>query len=106
MRRRVSPSTVSMALRSKQDQLGKLAGSEPRHSAAVVYPPEREAAVTLDAVPAQLGGLKPFAAHGLHGIAEDCLHLSDFYPHARSEWLRARCSVIQVVSSVIAPQPT
>jgi hypothetical protein len=26
-----------------------------------------------------------FAAHGLHGMPEDRLHMSDFYEHARSE---------------------
>jgi hypothetical protein len=29
--------------------------------------------------------LESFAAHGLHGIPEDRLHMSDFYEHARSE---------------------
>jgi len=42
-------------------------------------------AVTIEAVPAQLGDLESFAAHGLHGIPEDRLHMSDFYEHARSE---------------------
>jgi hypothetical protein len=37
--------------------------------------------VTLEAVPAQLGDLELFASHGLYGIPEDCLHVSDFDEH-------------------------
>src|SRR5258708_11625572 len=36
-------------------------------------------------MPPHLGALEWFAAHGLHGIREDRLHMSDFYEHARSE---------------------
>jgi hypothetical protein len=57
----------------------------PRHSAAVVHSPERQASITIEAVPAEVGDLESFAAHGFHGIPEDCLHMSDFYEHARSE---------------------
>src|ERR1700680_4869630 len=71
MRRKVSLSTVSTALRRKPDQVGKLAGGEPRKPAPVLHPPECQASVTIEAVPAQLGGLESFAAHGLHGIPED-----------------------------------
>src|SRR5712692_9454801 len=85
MRRKVSLSTVFTAVRSKQEQVGKLACSQPRHPAAVIHPPECQASVTIEAVPAQVGFLESFAAHGLHGIPEDCLHMSDFYRHARSE---------------------
>jgi hypothetical protein len=54
-------------------------------TAAVINPPECQASVTIEAVPAQLGDIETFAAHGLHGIPEDRLHMSDFYEHARSE---------------------
>jgi hypothetical protein len=46
---------------------------------------ECQASVTIEAVPAQVGFLESFAAHGLHGIPEDRLHMSDFYEHTRSE---------------------
>ena len=65
MRRKVSLSTVSTAVWSKQEQVGKLACGQPRHPAAVIHPPECQAPVTFEAVPAQLGGLEWFAAHGL-----------------------------------------
>jgi len=52
----LSLSTMFTALRSKQDQFQKLACGKPRHPAAVVNPPECQASVTLDAVPAQIGG--------------------------------------------------
>jgi hypothetical protein len=51
----------------------------------IIDPPECQASVTIDAVPAQIGDLEWFAAHGLHGISEDRFHTSDFYEHARSE---------------------
>src|SRR5713226_4032469 len=85
MRRKLSLSTVFTAVRSKQEQVGKLACCQPRHSAAVINPPECQASVTIEAVPAQVGGFESFAAHGLHGIPEDRLHMSNFYEHARSE---------------------
>src|SRR5882762_7193183 len=82
MRREASLSTVFTAVRSKQEQVGKPACCQPRHPAAVINPPECQASVTIEAVPAQVGFLKSFATHGLHGIAEDRLHMSDFYKHA------------------------
>src|SRR5450432_494331 len=84
MRRGVLSSNFT-AVRSKQEQLGKLACCQPRHPAAVINPPECQASVTIEAVPAQVGLLESFANHGLHGIPEDRLHTSDFYKHARSE---------------------
>jgi hypothetical protein len=82
---KVSRSTVFTALRSKQEQIGKLARCQPREPAAVIiiHPPKCQAPVTLEAVPAQVGDLESLAAHGLHGIPEDRLYLSDFYQHAR-----------------------
>jgi hypothetical protein len=64
--------------RSEPKQLWKLAGCQPRHSAAVVKPAEREASVTIKAVPAKIRGLKSFASHGLYRIAEERLNVSDF----------------------------
>ena len=77
-------------MRRKQDQVGKLAGRQPWEPAAVLEPPEGQAPVTFEAVPAQFGVLEPFAAHGLHGIAEDRLHLSDFYQHGSCLSIAAR----------------
>jgi CRISPR/Cas system type I-B associated protein Csh2 (Cas7 group RAMP superfamily) len=54
---------------------GKLACFQPRHPAAVINPPECQVSVTIEAVPAQVGFLESFAAHGLHGyrkIASTC----------------------------------
>ena len=83
IRRKVSWSTVFPPLRSKQEQLGKLACGKPRESAAIVNPPECQASVTIQAVPAQMGDIDPCAAHGLHGIPEDRFHMSDFDEHDR-----------------------
>src|SRR5579864_1966437 len=82
MRGKVSLSPVWTALRSKQEQVGKLAGCQPWKPAAVIQAPECQASVTLEAVPAQVGSLQSFAAHGLHRIPEDRLHVSDFCEHA------------------------
>lgn len=87
VRRKVSRGAVFTTVRSKPDEVGKLACGQPREPAAVIQPPECQAPVTLDAVPAQPGGLERFAAHGFHGIPEDGFHLSDFYRHARSATL-------------------
>ncbi len=80
---------VFTALRSKQEKVGKFACCQPRHSAAVVHSSKREASVTVQAIPAQIGILETFPSHGLHGIPENCLHLSDFYGHARPESRRS-----------------
>src|SRR6266850_947347 len=87
MRRKVALSAVVTALRSEQDQVGKLDCCQPWEPAAVIHPPECQASVTIEAVPAQLGNLEPFAGHGLHGISEDRLHLSDFYEHCAYPFL-------------------
>jgi hypothetical protein len=77
MRRKISQSDFP-AEWSIEDQAGKLACCQPREPTAVVHPPECQTPVTIDAVPAQRGGLERFAAHGLYGIAEDRLDKSDF----------------------------
>jgi hypothetical protein len=70
MRRKVRLSTV-FTVRSKQEQVGKLACCQPRETAAVANPhsPECQTSVTIEAVPAQVGDLESFAAHGLHFAA-------------------------------------
>src|SRR5688500_18334671 len=85
MRRQVFRGTVFAALRSKHGQVGKLACRQPWEPAAVIHPPERQAPVTIEAVPAHVRGLESLAAHGLYRIPEDRLDMSDFDRHARSE---------------------
>jgi len=70
-------------MRSKEQQVWKLACGQPREPAAVVDLSECQASVPLDAVPPQLGGLEPFAAHRLHGIAEERFYMSDFDEHVK-----------------------
>jgi len=43
--------------------------------------PERQAPVSFDAVPAELGGFELMARHGLHRIAENRLYIPDRYGH-------------------------
>jgi hypothetical protein len=68
-------------VRSKQQQIGKFARYQPWETAAVIYAPKGQAPVAIEAVPAKLGGLEPFAPHGLYGIPEDRLYLPDFDEH-------------------------
>jgi len=84
VRGKVPPGTVLAAERSKQDEVGKLAGGEPRERAAVFHAPQGQAPVAIEAVPAQIGGVEAFAAHRFHGIPEDRFHLSDFHAHVCS----------------------
>jgi hypothetical protein len=83
MRWKISRGTVFTAVRGKSDQVRKLACRQPWEPAPVINPPERKTPVTFEAVPPQLGALESFAAHGLHGIPEDGLYMSDRYAHAR-----------------------
>jgi hypothetical protein len=87
-------STVFAALRSKQEELGKLACCEPRHTATVLNPPKCQASVTLEAVLAQVGDFERFASHGLHGIPEDRLDMSDLYEHAEFEYCISQSSSV------------
>ena len=87
MRRDLPGATVTPT-RNKPHQVRKLAGAQPRELAAVIHPPKRQASVTLQAVPAQVGDLQSFPSHRLHGIPEDRLHTSDFNKHARSKSTR------------------
>ena len=81
MRRNFFLSTFFTTTWNKRDQVGKLARAQPRELAAVINPPECQAPVAIEAVPAQLGDVKSFARHGLHGIPEDRFYVSDFYKH-------------------------
>src|SRR5205807_1117589 len=81
MRRNFFLSTVFTTTWNKRDQVGKLARAQPRELAAVINPPECQAPIAIEAVPAQLGDVKSFARHGLHGIPEDRFYVSDFYKH-------------------------
>jgi hypothetical protein len=85
MRGKPSLSSVVTPAWAKQDQVGELAGGQPREPAAVLHSPERQAPVPLETVPAQHGGLQPLAAHGLHGISVDRLYVSDFHGQAPQE---------------------
>ena len=62
--RKVSRSCVPIAERGIEHQVGKPACRQPGKIAAVVHPPEREASVAVEAVPAQVGRLESFPAHG------------------------------------------
>jgi hypothetical protein len=66
--RKVSLSAV-LTVRSKQEQIRKLACCQPREPAVVIHLPECQAPVTIEPVPAEVRGVEGFAAHGFRGIA-------------------------------------
>ena len=77
VRREVSTDSGSPPLRSKENQLRKLGGGQPGETAAIVCPTEGQAPVAVKTVPAQVGDLVRFAAHGLHWVPEEPLYFTD-----------------------------
>src|SRR4030095_15011925 len=65
----------------KENQPGKCGGAQPGEAAAIVSPTERQAPVTLDTVPAQVGDLEKFAAHGLDWVPEERRYFTNFDRH-------------------------
>ncbi len=65
-------------------QIGKLGCGEPRKSAFVFGASHREASVSLETVPPELGRLESFAGHGFHRIPEDRLDMTDVCHGERS----------------------
>ena len=83
VRREVSINGGSPPLWSKEDQLRKLGGSEPGETAAIVSPMQGQAPVAVKTVPAQVGDLEKFAAHGLHWVPEERLYFPNLDRHVR-----------------------
>jgi hypothetical protein len=90
MRREVSNQGVSPALWSKENQLRKLGGGEPRKSAAIVSPMKGQAPIAVKAVPAEVSNLERFAAHGLDDVPEEPLYFTDLDRHVRGRRPRER----------------
>ena len=83
VRREVSIDGGSPPLWSKENQLGKLGGGQPGETAAIVSPTEGQAPVAVQTVPAQVGDLERFAAHGLHWVPEERLYFTNLDKHDR-----------------------
>jgi hypothetical protein len=83
VRREVSPDGGSPPQGSKENQLRKLAGSQPGETAAIVNPAEGQAPVAIKTVPTQVGNLEKFTAHGLHGVPEERLYFTNLDRHVR-----------------------
>ena len=92
-------------LRRKQHQLRKLACCQKREPAAVIDPPERQASIALDAVPAQFCRLKPFPTHRLNRIPEDRLHPPDFRDHAGQLFRTAQRLIRRIETRAPAAAP-
>ena len=83
VRREVSTDGGSTSLWSKEKQLGKLRGGQPGETAAIVSPTKGKAPVAVKAVPAQIGRLERFAAHGLHWVSDERLYFTNLDRHVR-----------------------
>ena len=83
VRREVSLDGGSPPLWSKENQVRKLGGGQPGETAAVISPTECQAPVAVETVPAQLGDLEKFAAHGLHWIPEERFYFTNLDRHVR-----------------------
>src|SRR6185369_8284504 len=83
MRREVSIDGGPPPLWGKEDQLRELSGRQPWEAAAIADPTEGETPVAVQTVPAQVGSLERFAAHGLHRVPEERLDLADLDGHVR-----------------------
>src|SRR5258705_3205518 len=81
VRREVSIDGRSPTLRSKENQLRKLGGGQPGETTAIVKPTEGQAPVAVKTVPAQVGDLERFAAHGLHRVPKERLDLTNLDGH-------------------------
>ncbi|HVQ14549.1 MAG TPA: hypothetical protein VMS40_13200 [Vicinamibacterales bacterium] len=81
VRGQVSIDGRSPSPRSKENQLRELGGGQPREPAAIVSPTESQAPVAIKAVPAEIGDLQRFAAHGLYGVPEERLNFTDLGSH-------------------------
>ncbi len=58
---------------SKENQLRQPRSSQPGETGPIVNPTEGQAPVTIKAVPAQVGDLEKFTAHGLHWVPDERL---------------------------------
>lgn len=83
VRREVSLDGGSPPLWSKENQVRKLGGGQLGKTAAVVSPTECQAPVAVETVPAQLGDLERFPAHGLHWIPEERFYFTNLDRHVR-----------------------
>ncbi len=80
---KVSSDGVPSPLWSKQNQLRQRGGSQPGEPGPIVIPTEGQAPVAIKTVPAQVGDLEKFAAHGLHWVPEERLYFANPDGHVR-----------------------
>src|SRR5882724_8371071 len=66
---------------SKENQLWKLGGGQPGETAAILSSIESQAPVAIKTVPAEIGDVKTFAAHGLHWVPEERLYFTNLDRH-------------------------
>jgi hypothetical protein len=64
-----------------ENELRELRRGEPGKAAAVVSPTEGQPPVAVNTVPAQVGHIETFAAHGLHWVPEQRLEFTYLDTH-------------------------
>jgi hypothetical protein len=83
VRREVSLAGGFPPLWREENQLRELSGGQPRETAAIADPTKGQAPIAFKTVPAEVGDLERFAAHGLHGVPEERRYLADLDGHVR-----------------------
>src|SRR5262249_16880423 len=68
---------ITLPDRSVPKQIRQFTRSQKGESAAVFRPPQCQASIAIDPMPAEVSGIQPFARHRLHRVAEECLDPSD-----------------------------
>src|SRR5436190_3581722 len=81
VRREAATVDGAAPLRSEDEHLRKLAGGQPGKPAPVISATEGEAPVALKPVPAQIGDVEAFPAHGFHRVAEERRYFTDLDSH-------------------------
>ena len=66
---------------SEQNQLREFGGSQPGEPTSIVQPTKCQAPVAFKTVPAKLGFLERFTAHGLHQVVEERLYFANLTCH-------------------------
>ena len=84
VRREVLTDGGFTSLWRKENQLRKLRGGQPGEAPAIVRPTKGQAPVAVKTVPAQVGDLERFTAHGLYWVPDERLNFANLNRHPRS----------------------
>lgn len=81
VRREAVAADRTPSLGGEEQKLRELSGGQPGETTPILKATECEAPVAFKPVPAQVGDLDTFTAHGLHRIPEERRYLTDLDCH-------------------------